>query len=208
MSSVIARLPFDYVSLRDAWRRIANSVNRTVTVLQEHEDAANPHPQYLQKGYGGLFLSSPWVTLIDLTTTPAPIGGDAYDSVLTPNPVGVTQDLANGRLTINEQGLWVLYVSVIGVIVQVTSNASNTIALAAYNFTDGVLGNQPTYFTVPRYGETFSVSQCVPLRVDAAVVGKEFVLAVWTLNATPSIDITEITAVNFHVSRVAGPEAL
>lgn len=168
-----------------------------------HLSNADPHPQYALEGYGGIYLSSPVVTIGALTTTPTLIGGAAYDSELAPNPVDVIQDTTNGTLTILSKGIWMFSAVVTGEITPNTANSSNTIEVAAYNVTDGVLGDQPVYFTVPRYGETFVNSLSVPFRVTDNEVNKQFGLAIWIRNASPAITVTQLTGCDLHVIRVA-----
>lgn len=163
----------------------------------------NPHPQYLKQGYGGILRSTPTTGLGALSTTPTFIGPTAYDSVLSDAPVDVQQLLTNGTLVIDSTGTWGISWGITAEIVPITANASNTIALATYNVTDSVLGDRPSYFTIPRYGEAIGMGpNFVPIKVDDTLVGKEFGLAIWILNASPAVTITDLISLDFHAIRV------
>lgn len=163
----------------------------------------DPHPQYLQQGYGGILRTAPTTGLGSLSTTPTFIGPSAYDAVMADNPVDVQQLLANGTLVLDSIGIWGISWGITAEITPITANASNTIALASYNVTDSVLGDQPSYFTVPRYGETIGMGpNFVPVKIDDTLVGKEFGLAMWILNATPAITMTDLISLDFHAIRV------
>lgn len=172
----------------------------TASHLSRGED---PHPQYAKEGYGGIYLSAPYSTTIALTTSWQIIGGAAYDSELSPTPVGVTQDAAAGTITVEESGIWTVYASVIADIIPVTANASNTVELTIYDTVAGAPGDQPITFTVPRYGESINPSLAVPVRITGADVGNPFALAIRTRSATPAITVIDIVSVDFHAVRVA-----
>lgn len=159
-------------------------------------------------GYGGISRLTPIVWVGGLSTSWMVIGGYAYDTVLSSAPKGVTQDATNGRLTITEAGLWQLSVTLTAQIVSVTSDAANTILLTLYNITDAVVGDQPSAFVVPRYGEDINFALSVPVAITAAEVGKEFGLAISIKYPTPAITVTDLVAIDLHVTKIAGADAL
>lgn len=172
----------------------------TSSHLAENED---PHPQYVMEGYGGIFRGTPVTWVGGLSTSWLVIGGYAYDSELSPNPKGVTQDAANGQLTVNETGLWTLSITLTAEITPVTSNAANTVLLTLWDVNAASPGDQPASFVVPRYGEDIYIPFSVPIRITDSDINKPFALAIATKYATPAIIITDLVAIDFHLTRVA-----
>lgn len=175
---------------------------------QERQDQALSAHIASTVGYGGIYRSTPTAFVGSLTTSPLVIDGYAYDAELSSNPIGVTQDLTAGTLTVNDAGIWHVSVTFTGDIVPVTANASNTVVLGRYNVTDSAIGDQLSYFTVPRYGEDLNFSLSVPIALSIAEINKEHALAIWVKYETPTITLTNIIAIGFHLTKIAGEEAL
>lgn len=156
------------------------------------------------RGYGGMGLSQPY----DIVDFPLPVDppeildGNSYDTVLTPNPIGIAQDLAEGRLIPQQEGIWMITASVTAEITPNTANSANTIALGIWDETLNQIGDRPFYFTVPRYGESFTIGGSVPFRITSDIIGHKFGLAMWVLSPTPMITVERVIATDFHLTRL------
>jgi hypothetical protein len=165
--------------------------------------SGDPHPQYSLEGFGGIYSSAPYAATIALTTSWQVIPGAAYDDVLTPNPIDVTQDITNGQLTINETGIWMVTINVTADIIPITANASNTVELAVYDVNSTSVSDKPLVDTVARYGEVIAPGGTTPIRITDAEIGRPLALAIRQRYATPAVTINEIISVSFHAVRVA-----
>lgn len=169
--------------------------------MDGHLLAQDPHKMYGLRGGGGLELDAPVTGLGVLTTTPTKIPGTAYSGEIAVDPIGMEQDLTNGRLRLLDDGLWYFTANFTGVIIPVTANASNRVNLVIYNETDGMMGEQPSFFVVPRYGDAIDINVGSLFRVTESLVNKWFSLYIWVEYATPAIDVTDLLSLELSVFR-------
>lgn len=157
-------------------------------------------------GYGGIIISSP-ITLsppVTLTTTFQKL--TAFDQLVTQDPIGVIQDLANDRIAVTEPGAWVFEFAAVGEITPFTTNQAQTIEVAAYNEDKGtsvIVGYHP----VPRYSEVFDVGlagmRITPSPYGLVDLGDYFSLWIRIRNAAPVITVNTVEDMEISVFRVS-----
>lgn len=140
-------------------------------------------------GHAGLYLETSFVASINITAIPSKITG--FDSQQS-GETGALSILANDTIQFLETGVWVVGIQIVAEVTPSTANSAREVAIQFYDETDAVALDVIANSSIPRYGESLTLSGVIMVDIKDTGLNHEFSLYAYS----PSGDTIAVEAVS------------